>query len=107
MEQENSNEDVKQDFIATLRHFKDDYRGGIPEDIKSSISPDPLWKVRKGWFAAVKILFFRIRDKLNLPAELKNEMINFEKRELGKLIIQEDIDVADRTIEKVLGELEK
>ncbi len=103
-------ENPRQEFLSDLKHLRDNYKGGFPDEIKSSTSPDSQWKVRKAWFASVKILFYRIRNKFTLPTELTDEIVGFEKRKIGdenNLTTQEDMDVADQIIGKVIMELEK
>ena len=46
-------EDKKLEILKNLRSIKEDYKSGIPNEIKHSTDEDPKWKVRKAWFQVV------------------------------------------------------
>ena len=112
-------ENPKIELIRNLRHLKNDYKNGIPNEIKHSTSEDSDWKVRKGWFHGVVSLF----DELLYQVGIKNISISedffkelFEWTEKltsednpfkNRLTKQSDIDETERMINKVIIELEK
>jgi len=84
MEREpSSQENPKTDLIAGLRRLKTDYKDGIPDEIKHSVSKDSGWKVQRGvWFQAVagelsKILRRQYSGEGLLSDEVRDELLNY------------------------------
>lgn len=120
MEQEPSQENPKQNLIAGLRRLKTDYKDGIPNEIKHSVSKDSGWKVQRGvWFQAVAgrlsdILRMQYGGEALISRELFDEVLSYYRKLVSddnplkhRLTVQTDIDEAEAIIDKLIAELEK
>ncbi|EKD33348.1 MAG: hypothetical protein ACD_76C00044G0015 [uncultured bacterium] len=121
MEREpSSQENQKQELIEGLSRLKTDYKDGIPDEIKHSVSKDSGWKVQRGvWFQAVAL---RLSDILRrqyggeaiIPKGLFDEVLVYYRKLVNddnplkqRLTVQSDIDEAEAIIDKLITELEK
>ena len=121
MEKEPSfQESPKQELIAGLRRLKTDYKDGIPDEIKHSVSKDSGWKVQRGvWFQVVagrlaEIIRRQYGGEALLSKELSEELLAYWKSLTSpdhplkqRITQQSDIDEAEAMIDKVIAELEK
>ncbi len=121
MEREpSSQENPKTDLIAGLRRLKTDYKDGIPDEIKHSVSKDSGWKVQQGvWFQPVastmaQIIRMQWGGETLLSQELFDEMADYHRKLTSddnpmkyRRTEQSDIDEAEAMINKLIAELEK
>jgi hypothetical protein len=121
MEREPSSQETpKQTLVTVLRRLKADYKDGIPDEIKHSVSKDSGWKVQRGvWFQAVsdtlsEILRRQYNDEALIPKDLCDELLTYYRKLTSddnplkhRLTVQSDIDEAEAMIDKLIAELEK
>lgn len=121
MEREpSSQENPKAEIIAGLRRLKTDYRDGIPDEIKHSVSKDSGWKVQRGvWFQVVagrisNIIMRQWSGENLISRELFDEafayfrkLTSYDNPLKHRLTQQSDIDEAEAMIDKLIAELEK
>jgi hypothetical protein len=111
-------ETIKQEIISNLCDLKNNYKDGIPSEIKHSTSVDSGWKVQRGvWFQDVAntlsdILKKSRRGEIIISKGLFDETFAYynnltsEENSLKqRLTKQEDIDEAESVINKILNEL--
>jgi hypothetical protein len=111
---------IKQEITEGLRRLKTDYKDGIPDEIKHSVSKDTGWKVQRGvWFQVVSgrlidIVRKSLAGEVSIPKELFDEILAYHKKLTSddnplkhRLTTQEDIDEAEIVIDKAIAELEK
>lgn len=46
------------DYLEMLNHLRNDYSDEIPTSMVNSTSPNPLFKVRKGWFLNIMNILY-------------------------------------------------
>jgi hypothetical protein len=112
-------ENPKKILIAELQKLKTDYKDGIPDEIKHSVSEDSGWKVQKGiWFQLVADKFFEIIRRQHggekiISEGLYNDILKYcneftknkDNQFKERLTTQEDISKAEEFIDKVITEL--
>lgn len=107
---------MKDGLVKKILHLKNDYKDGIPVEIKHSTSEDSGWKVQQGvWFQNVASLISEYLINFVIEDDVRrgNEIFEYWKRLTsphnsmkGNLTKQSDIDEAEAILDKILKELQ-
>lgn len=98
------------DYLEMLNHLRNDYSDEIPTSTVNSTSPNPLFKVRKGWFLNILNILYIVGMDYDLQDSdlLRKFEIEFTSEDFkNRLTTKEDIykgnEVLDYLISVVQG----
>ena len=102
------------DILSQLAHLRDDFSDEVSSEMITSISPDNMFMVRKGWWQGVIASLHNALSENLIPDKHKGDAERFleeeterlskeAKRDPRKRTTAQDIERAKNILDKVLG----